>query len=103
MQEKEQLQTIGYKESRRSSWNTYHGLTDLDNQFELVAVNSENPFFRFKNSPGENLSTKESNPSHTLIIPRAFEEIKFSEITPDIQEWVYGAYTDKKLSCESGC
>lgn len=45
----------------------YHGLTDEKKQFELVAVNSQNPFFRFKNSPGKNSSRTENNPNHNII------------------------------------
>ena len=47
----------------------YYGLTTNDTQFELVAVNphelSKEPYFRFKTSPGKNLTRNENNPSHT--------------------------------------
>ncbi len=46
----------------------YYGLTDLEGQFELVAVNGKKKkYFRFKHSPGKDLSRLENNPSHDKI------------------------------------
>lgn len=53
----------------------YYGLTDVKRQFELVAVNSQNPFFRFKNSPGKNLSRIENNPNHNYIRDKLIEKL----------------------------
>jgi hypothetical protein len=53
----------------------YYGLTDLKKQFELVAVNSQNPFFRFKNSPGNNLSRNEKNPNHNIIKDKIVDKL----------------------------
>lgn len=53
----------------------YHGLTDLKKQFELVAVNSQNPFFRFKNSPGTNITRSENNPNHNLVKNKIFNKL----------------------------
>ena len=57
----------------------YHGLTDIHKQFELVAVNSSNPFFRFKNSPGLNLTRKESNPNHNKVKSQIIEALQKAE------------------------
>lgn len=57
----------------------YYGLTDLNKQFELVAVNSENPFFRFKNSPGKNLTRSENNPNHSLIKDKILDKLNASK------------------------
>ncbi len=46
----------------------YYGLTDVRQQFELVAVNAKDKkYFRFKHSPGKDLTRNESNPSHHQI------------------------------------
>lgn len=46
----------------------YYGLTDLNEQFELVAVNGKDKkYFRFKHSPGTDLTRNENNPSHEKV------------------------------------
>ncbi len=52
----------------------YHGLTDLDKQFELIAVNGEKKkYFRFKHSPGKDLTRSENNPSHEKVKNELFD------------------------------
>lgn len=53
----------------------YHGMTDINKQFELIVVNSQNPFFRFKNSPGTNLTRNEDNPNHKLVVTKLIEKL----------------------------
>jgi hypothetical protein len=45
----------------------YHGLTDLNRENVLLAVNSENPYFRYKSSPGKCLTRTEKNPNHDIV------------------------------------
>lgn len=57
----------------------YYGLTDIDRQFELLAVNAKNPYFRFKHSPGKDFSRKENNPAHTKIKDELLNFLKSSK------------------------
>lgn len=43
------------------------GLTDLNREYILLAVNSVNPYFRYKNSPGKCLTRSENNPNHEIV------------------------------------
>src|SRR5690606_13076269 len=57
----------------------YHGLTDLNRENVLLAVNSENPYFRYKNSPGKCLTRIEQNPNHEIIKNKIIEILKNSD------------------------
>ena len=56
----------------------YHGLTDLNREYILIAVNSENPYFRYKNSPGKCLTKSENNPNHETVKNQIIELLKGS-------------------------
>lgn len=57
----------------------YHGLTDLNRENILLAVNSENPYFRYKNSPGNCLTKSEKNPNHESVKNQIIELLKSSD------------------------
>ena len=56
----------------------YHGLTDLNREYILLAVNSDNPYFRYKNSPGNCLTRSEKNPNHESVKNQIIELLKTS-------------------------
>ncbi|WKX76274.1 hypothetical protein [Zobellia laminariae] len=57
----------------------YHGLTDLNRENILIAVNSENPYFRYKNSPGKCLTRNEQNPNHEIVKNKIIEILENSD------------------------
>ncbi len=57
----------------------YYGLTDLNRENILIAVNSENPYFRYKNSPGKCLTRSEQNPNHEIVKNKIIEILQNSD------------------------
>lgn len=57
----------------------YHGLTDVNRENILLAVNSENPYFRYKNSSGKCLTRTENNPNHDIVKNKIVELLMNSD------------------------